>query len=189
MSDNDKCTTDHKQSVFSWIDLAVILLISFILVIVLVAVFFRYVLNHSLSWSDEVVRYLFVWFILIGSALVFRDRRHIRIEYFVELFPKKLKRFCEIAGFFLIVLFHIFLFFSGIAWTISTHGSFTSSLKMPLNLIFYAAIPVSAAMTLFFSWKRFQEGSYTELESGTVKIDAKEAENRIDIPSSPEDRN
>jgi TRAP-type C4-dicarboxylate transport system permease small subunit len=107
----------------------------------------------------------------------------------VELFPKKLKRFCEIAGFFLIVLFHIFLFFSGIAWTISTHGSFTSSLKMPLNLIFYAAIPVSAVMTLFFSWKRFQEGSYTELESGTVKIDAKEAENRIDIPSSPEDRN
>ena len=62
-------------------------LFSLILVIILVAVFFRYVVNHSLFWSDEVVRYLFVWFTLLGAALVLRDRRHIRVEYFVEQMP------------------------------------------------------------------------------------------------------
>ena len=59
-------------------------LFAVILAIILVAVFFRYVINHSLFWSDEVVRYLFVWFTLLGAALVLRDRRHIRVEYFVE---------------------------------------------------------------------------------------------------------
>ena len=53
-------------------------LFSMILLIILVAVFFRYVINHSLFWSDEVVRYSFVWFTLLGTALVLRDRRHIR---------------------------------------------------------------------------------------------------------------
>ena len=32
------------------------------------AVFFRFVVNSSLAFPDEVVRYLFVWTVFLGSA-------------------------------------------------------------------------------------------------------------------------
>jgi len=50
-----------------------------------------------------VVRYLFVWFTLWGAALVLRDRRHIRGEYFVEHLPAGVRRRVEAWGLLLIL--------------------------------------------------------------------------------------
>ena len=86
--------------------------------IVLGAVFFRYVLNNSLSWSDELVRYLFVWFSLVGSALVLREREHIRVEYFVEKLPASMRRSIEVAMAAGVCLFHAALTVLGALWEI-----------------------------------------------------------------------
>ena len=56
-------------------------------VLVLLQVFFRYVLNESLFWAEELVRGLLVWGVLIGSALVAGSRGHIRIEVLELLLP------------------------------------------------------------------------------------------------------
>lgn len=45
-----------------------------------VAVIFRYVLNDSLVWSEEVARYLFVWIVFLGAAIGVRQRQHIAID-------------------------------------------------------------------------------------------------------------
>ena len=70
----------------SWFDWLLVVQIGLIVTIVLAAVFFRYVINHSLPWSDEAARYLFVWLTLLGSSAVLRERAHIRVEY--EDLPK-----------------------------------------------------------------------------------------------------
>ena len=49
-------------------------------VLVLLQVFFRYVLNESLFWAEELVRGLMVWGVMISSALVAASRGHIRVE-------------------------------------------------------------------------------------------------------------
>ena len=36
--------------------------------IIVLQVFFRYVLNNSLAWSEELARYLFIWTIYIGIS-------------------------------------------------------------------------------------------------------------------------
>jgi TRAP-type C4-dicarboxylate transport system permease small subunit len=141
-------------------------LFTVILLIILIAVFFRYVVNQSLFWSDEVVRYLFVWFTLWGAALVLRDRRHIRVEFFVEHMPDRLRRGIEFTGLVLILAFNIFLVVAGLLWVHETRGTYTPALGLPLNWIFYAALPLTAVLCCYFAVRRLMVGQYAELDVG-----------------------
>jgi len=162
MNENDQSERD-RLSLADWLLVAVF---SAILVIILLAVFFRYVVNHSLFWSDEVVRYLFVWFTLLGAALVLRDRRHIRVEFFVEHMPDSLRRVVEIIGLVLILAFNVFLVIAGFSWVYQTSGAYTPALGLPLNWIYYAALPLTAILCCYFAVQRFIAGQYAELEVG-----------------------
>ncbi len=133
--------------------------------IVLCAVFFRYVLNNSLSWSDELVRYLFVWFSLVGSALVLREREHIRVEYFVEKFPTRLRRGIEWTMAAGVCLLHAVLVIVGTLWVWETRGTVTSALQWPLNLFFYAALPVASLLSLAYAVRRLRRGELTERDT------------------------
>ena len=147
-------------------DLILVGLFSAILLIILIAVFFRYVINQSLFWSDEVVRYAFVWFTLLGAALVLRDRRHIRVEYFVEQMPSGVRRVVELAGLILILAFNVFLVIAGMQWVRETAGALTPALGLPLNWIYYAALPTTAALGCWFAVRRLAAGKYAELDAG-----------------------
>jgi len=136
-----------------------------IIVIILAAVFFRYVLNRSLFWSDEVVRYLFVWFTLWGSALVLRDRRHIRVEFFVELLPQRWQRRVELAGLALVVAFNAVLVVLGLQWAFATRGTYTPALGMPMSVVFYCALPTAALLTTWFGIRRLRTREYGERAS------------------------
>lgn len=147
-------------------DILLAVLFLAILVIVLLAVFFRYVLNDSLYWSDDTVRYLFVWFSLLGSVIVLRDRRQIRVEYFVEHLPSRWRRASEVTMFVLVTLLYLFFVVAGFAWVWETSGTYMSSLKLPLNWVFYAALPVTGLLGLFYCFRRLRASEVAELEMG-----------------------
>ncbi len=159
-------TSERVGQRLSLPDLILVGLFSMILLIILVAVFFRYVVNHSLFWSDEIVRYLFVWFTLLGAVLVLRDRHHIRVEYFVEHMPAGLRRAVECAGLVLILAFNIFLVVGGMLWVRETSGAVTPALGLPLNWVYYAALPITAALGCWFAVRRLLAGEYAELDAG-----------------------
>jgi TRAP-type transport system small permease protein len=48
--------------------------------IVFLQFFTRYVLNDSLSWTEEVARYGLMWIVFIGGAMVTRRNTHIAVE-------------------------------------------------------------------------------------------------------------
>lgn len=135
----------------------------------LVSILFRYVLNSSLSWSDEFVRYLFVWLTLLGSAVVFRDREHIRIDYFIGLCPARIRRVIEGVITCAVSLFFIAMLVFGVLWVRETRGTLTSALGWPLNWFFYAALPASSLLGLFYVVRRFiceQNGEQPALDEG-----------------------
>lgn len=146
-------------------DLLLVALSSAVVAIALVAVFCRYGLNHSLVWSDEVVRYLFVWFTFLGAAITLRDREHIRVEYFVELLPASARRLVEAAMLLGVLLFYLAMLVLGFMWVYQTRGTSTSALGWPLNWFFYAALPVSAVPGAWYSFRRLIRGQYSELDA------------------------
>lgn len=60
--------------------------------IVAVQVFFRYVLNHSLFWSEELARFLLVWLTFLGASVAYHRRAHPGIDTVTLLFPTGLKK-------------------------------------------------------------------------------------------------
>ncbi len=132
--------------------------------VVLVAVFCRYVLNRSLAWSDELVRYAFVWFTLLGGAVAVRERANIRVELLVGRLPPRARRVLEA-----LVLAGVCLFLAacvglGVAWVVTTRGAVTPALQWPLNLLFYASLPCASALALFYALRRFARGEFAESE-------------------------
>lgn len=48
----------------------------------------RYIFNSSLSWSEELLRYLFIWFTFIGMSYCVKQGSHMRIDIIEQLVPK-----------------------------------------------------------------------------------------------------
>ena len=47
-------------------------MVFFIILIIacVLQVFFRFILNNSLSWSEELARYCFIWMHMLGTSLL-----------------------------------------------------------------------------------------------------------------------
>lgn len=53
----------------------------------LTGVFFRYVLNDSLAFVEEVAGYILISIVVLGSSLAIRSRDHIRVELLPQIVP------------------------------------------------------------------------------------------------------
>jgi TRAP-type C4-dicarboxylate transport system permease small subunit len=93
-----------------------IILMSLMTIIIFVQVIMRRVFSNSLTWSEELARYLFVWLIYFGISYGAKIRRHIKIEAFLGLFPKKLRPYIEILGDVLFFAFAIFIMYTSLIW-------------------------------------------------------------------------
>ena len=51
-------------------------------------VFFRYALNDSITWAEEVLRYADMWVILLGVGLTTRVDQNVSIDLLQSLFEK-----------------------------------------------------------------------------------------------------
>ena len=145
----DKKQSDEPQSVFDW---GLVILFALIVTVMVVSIFYRYVLNRPLSWSDETIRFAFVWFTLLGAAVVFRDNAHIRIDVLQACISPAMRSVLEKGMNILIVCFYIFLLVAGMFWVFQTQGTQMSSLRLPLNWFFYFALPATSAVALYFAF-------------------------------------
>ena len=60
-----------------------------------IQVFCRYVLNFSLSWSEELTRYMFIWSCFISISYCIKRWISIKVDQVINMFPKKLM-YCTI---------------------------------------------------------------------------------------------
>ena len=75
---------------------AVLGLTLLVFVVMLGQVIFRYVLNSSLQWSEELAVWGMVWMVFIGSVLLMRRWEHISITTLVRYAPLKVRPFLVI---------------------------------------------------------------------------------------------
>ncbi len=90
----------RKEKIARWLEnvqtYSCIFFLSLMSVIVIVQVFSRYVFNFSFVWAEELVRYLMIWMVMFGAALVQSKNEHIRIDFFPMLAGARGRRVMEI---------------------------------------------------------------------------------------------
>lgn len=75
-----------------WIQLVVCcILMLAIMWLTFFMVFFRYVLNNSIVWAEEILRYIMMWAVLVGAGLTTREDQHVCMDVLqtvLERWPK-----------------------------------------------------------------------------------------------------
>lgn len=137
---------EKKTSKTNLIDLFLGILFCLIVILIFTQVLFRYLLNNSLNWTEELAKYLFVWMTFIGAACAFKDKIHIGVDFFVGLLPLKYQRYMRMADIVLISFFSACATIIGYMWTIDVWGTLSPALELPIALVLYAAFPTGSAL-------------------------------------------
>lgn len=95
--------SDNLDKVFRF---ALFLTLSSMIVIITAQIIFR-VFFTSLSWTEELSRYLLVWATFIGTAVAFKKGAHIAVTFGIDFLPKQLKKFVQMISFLLMALFFV----------------------------------------------------------------------------------
>jgi C4-dicarboxylate transporter DctQ subunit len=74
-------------------------------VIIILQVFQRYIVQHSLDWPEELGRYLFIFSVYIGSSFAASERRHLEVTIFRTVFGVKIGYYVTILAYLITIVF------------------------------------------------------------------------------------
>ena len=148
-----------------------IFLVLCVLVFMTSQVFFRYVLNSSLHWSEEASIWAMIWMVFIGSVVVVRKWEHIYIPTVVKMLPIKIRSLVILSTKILVLIFLCILCWYG--WGIVTghYNAFYHNVGVSTAWA-KASVPIGCAMMIIVTfgaivedleaiikrdWTRFEE--------------------------------
>lgn len=123
-------------------------MMAYLAVVCTLQVIARRFLNNSLSWSEETMRYVFVWMILMATAVTVKEGSGAAID----LLKKKLKSekalaIQEVVLFILTGITALVLMKYGMDYALAAADMTSAAVHVPMSLV-YACIPVGSALTL-----------------------------------------
>jgi C4-dicarboxylate transporter DctQ subunit len=135
---------------------ALVGIVAVMTIIIILQVLLRYVFLYSLSWSEEVARYLMIWASFLGAGLAVKYGLHIGVEYVINLLPRGPKRAVGFAAKFSILFFLILFTVGGlqVAWALRDQDS-----PALLFSMFYAYLsaPVGGVFMIIQLWNSIVE--------------------------------
>lgn len=114
------------------------------------SVFFRFVVESSLAFPDEMLRYLFVWMVALGSAVVYRHNMHAAIGIVVNVLPDMWRKSVLIFATLANMTFFAVILVKGYALTMRALPQISPALEVSMAAV-YAALPVGMAFMLLYS--------------------------------------
>ena len=123
--------------------IAVMAIVNFLQVV------FRYVIEGSLPWSEELLRFLFVWTTFLGAGIGVRKGAHLGLTIIVNNLPSKLKKFVVFINYLICIAFSAIIGMLGLS-VVSMQAEFnvrSSAMVLPMYWI-SLAIPVSFALII-----------------------------------------
>lgn len=116
------------------------LLLAFMVIMILAQVFFRYVLNDSLTWTEELSKFAMVWIACLVSPWAYREHLNVSIEMFHDALPALPKRIAEIIITLLVMLISAIFFVQSMSFVAG--GTSITAASVPIKLwIFYLCMP------------------------------------------------
>lgn len=117
-----------------------VILLSLMSVLIGVQVFMRYVMGDSLTWSEELARYCFIWCTYLGVSYAVKTKAHICVEAVVNKLPETLHKWSRILVHVIFIFFALLVVKEGYALSmkIFKFGQTSSSLGLPMGWIYLA---------------------------------------------------
>jgi len=127
----------------------IVLLFGSFTAVMLLQVVSRYLFNYSFVWSDEFVRYTFIWMVLLASGVAIRRKVRLGFDLFVAKLPRKLQVFLNVLNDLLIAVFLVFFFFKSIELLRAAGLTPSPSMHIPMGVV-YVVLPLSALVMFIY---------------------------------------
>lgn len=114
-------------------------------VIVAAQVVSRYLLNHSLFWSEELARYILVWLTFLGAAAAYYRKAHPGIDMLSSRMGPRLRLVNTILVHLVSLCLFLVMIYHGTAFSYFIRSQSSPALSLPMWMIF-AIIPVSGLL-------------------------------------------
>jgi TRAP-type C4-dicarboxylate transport system permease small subunit len=140
------------RRLFAWIDrgveYGVAAIFAAMCAVGLLQVFNRFVLNQSLSWSEEFQIYCHVWIVFLAIPIAYRHGAHLSVDSLRKLFPRQLSVVFDIFIELLWIWFAVAL--TWLSWKVSEVAKLQSSpgLEMPMSYVYYGMVVGGAYLLL-----------------------------------------
>jgi TRAP-type C4-dicarboxylate transport system permease small subunit len=155
-----------SDALLSWL---VIVLFAALTVDVLWGVFSRYILHAQSTWTDELATTLMIWVSLLGAALVYGEKGHLGVDYFVGQLDPVAQKLTEVAAHALVLIFAAIAMVYG-GWIMVDRTLAADQLLPALQWkkgYVYSVVPLSGLFFIFYAI----EGAFTAL-SGSIPGDS-----------------
>lgn len=117
-------------------------------ILVFVSVILRYLFAISYRWSDELVRYIFIYVVFLGIPIAYRHGDHIVVEIVTRLLPERMRRWLAIPVHAIIGFLMLSLGIAGLWITFGKMGrALTPGLQIP-RAYMQAALPIGVFFLL-----------------------------------------
>jgi len=134
---------DHLLHVCRYL---LITIVGVIAVIMVAAVFYRHVLDNSITWAEEGCKYLMVWLALLGAPIALRHAGHINIDLLIKLFPARGRQAFYLLIHLVIIATMGLLLWQG--WIFAQSGARQVASSFNASMLWmYIAIPIGSALT------------------------------------------
>jgi TRAP-type C4-dicarboxylate transport system, small permease component len=152
--------TKRKRPSFEIEEVLLSIMLLSMLVICSMQVIWRYVIQMSLSWSEELARYIFVWLVWLAAAYATKKMRHLRISFLKEAAPQKYQWVFDMVSLCAMVVFAVIMSVIAVDMMgmIVETGQMSPAMGLPM-WIPYMAVPVGmvligfrAAQNVFYLW-------------------------------------
>lgn len=143
--------------------------------IILLQIISREVFGYSITWSEELAVYLFVWFVFLGASYAVTLERHNRIDFQYKYFPDRLVLILKIFAEVVWLFFNIYFFYLCYDFVFNRINLFWTSqtIGIPMKYI-YMIMPLSFLfMTLrhvHLNLKKIIASSNEKTKSPSVSI-------------------
>jgi TRAP-type C4-dicarboxylate transport system permease small subunit len=108
----------------------------------LLQIFFRYVLNRPLGWTEEVTVLCWVWVVLWTASFILSDREEVRFDILYSAAPVRVRRACTfVTSIALIVL---------LAWSLPATWKYVTFMKREHSAYLHMRFDVLYSIYLAF---------------------------------------
>lgn len=116
-----------------------------LLLVILLQIFGRSFLKTPPPWTEEMSRFIFLWYCFLGCAVTLRNKQHLGLDYFYNKFSPSVRRVIDIVIQILTLVFGLYVAYYGTTLLDVVRKRVAPITRLSMRW-FYLVLPIMGAL-------------------------------------------
>ena len=104
-------------------------------------------LGQSMIAMEDIALFGFFWLVFLGAAVAFKEGIHVKVEFFVNWMPARIRAIIIMAANLIVLAFLILFTWSGVLFTINNVQQHAMQLRISMAYVYFI-LPVSGFVAI-----------------------------------------